>query len=550
MNEIFYFQDSYSRFERLLSKVYGSINLASHFVIRSYLVKVLPQEEDAIHYDSGYFVTRSHRLLLVLQASTACLIIGKSRDELAEVKLELFDLIEVNNRAFHGVVNRDKEGLLVYLIIEYVEMHTYETELLKAVNVKSRNEVDWMSLFPRHSEPLRDISDANEYYLVRQRLQFQMLMDSDEMKLSEYLNYASFFFPNQTSSTMNYKHGYRVQLAKDPNNQLKYYLVPGAMKAATTTVWFHANELHPSILSSNEKELRAFTTHWLSLCDQKGNSLFEKYWNFGFLKTYKSQLRKKKPRKTLFGEVTPDYLLYGTEVYRRVQAVDPSTKVVVILRDPVERLWSRFKMDYLLFNITTKFVKSLSDSIRIDHNFLKACNVNAYSTTSSEFESCYLSILPLWNQNVGAYYGEVVSNPNRPLQSHFHPPELGAGLYCFQIELLLRIFPRNQVQILKYEEFDLDTAGHMDSIFAFIDPSTEVEKKARKEARYNTYNNPRYKKLLPDRTQYVELLNALKKYFSPFNERLHKLFPEHNFLSWNHNVTLVSPDLDEWLRFH
>ena len=99
-------------------------------------------------------------------------------------------------------------------------------------------------------------------------------------------------------------------------------LVAGVQKCGTGTMRT-ALGLHPQIMMTQRKELHFFDRHFDRGVD----------W-------YASQFTPR-PRHRQFGEATPDYL-YDNEARDRMAATLPTAKVVVILRDPVDRAYSQF----------------------------------------------------------------------------------------------------------------------------------------------------------------------------------------------------------------
>ncbi len=105
------------------------------------------------------------------------------------------------------------------------------------------------------------------------------------------------------------------------------FLIIGAQKCATTTL-FEQLRAHPEIVMPLEKEVPFFTR---DDADAAGWRAFAER-NFGT------------PDHRLWGKATPQYLCDG-EAARRIAALMPDVKLVVILRDPIERSWSHYRMD-------------------------------------------------------------------------------------------------------------------------------------------------------------------------------------------------------------
>ena len=105
------------------------------------------------------------------------------------------------------------------------------------------------------------------------------------------------------------------------------FLIIGAQKCATTTL-FEQLRVHPEIVMPIEKEVPFFTDpdaseeRWQIFADR----------HFG------------KPDARLWGKATPQYLC-DPSAAERIASLMPDLKLVVILRDPIERSWSHYRMD-------------------------------------------------------------------------------------------------------------------------------------------------------------------------------------------------------------
>ncbi|MEM9325725.1 MAG: sulfotransferase domain-containing protein, partial [Bacteroidota bacterium] len=111
------------------------------------------------------------------------------------------------------------------------------------------------------------------------------------------------------------------QVAQKPS-----FLIIGAQKAATTTLSATLAS-HPAICMSLFKEV-----HYFDLHHKRG-----KYW-------YERHFPRKKKGCRLHFEASPYYLMHPL-VPARVFDYDPRMKLVVILRNPVDRAYSHYQME-------------------------------------------------------------------------------------------------------------------------------------------------------------------------------------------------------------
>lgn len=99
-------------------------------------------------------------------------------------------------------------------------------------------------------------------------------------------------------------------------------VIAGAQKCGTSSLALACRQ-HPQISMSERKELHFFDRHF-----DRGVDWYAKQFDTG-------------PGHTQIGEATPAYL-YEREARERMLATLPEAKVIVVLRDPVERAYSHF----------------------------------------------------------------------------------------------------------------------------------------------------------------------------------------------------------------
>ena len=102
--------------------------------------------------------------------------------------------------------------------------------------------------------------------------------------------------------------------------RLPNFIGLGAQKAGTTSLHYWLSE-HPNVFIPASKELQFFTLH-----HKRG------------LEWYQSCFAGARPEQQC-GDITPYYLFHPTAP-ERIKAVAPDAKLIVLLRDPVERTLS------------------------------------------------------------------------------------------------------------------------------------------------------------------------------------------------------------------
>ena len=151
-------------------------------------------------------------------------------------------------------------------------------------------------------------------------------------------------------------------------NERSFLLGVGAQKAGTT--WLH-NYLaaHPEVLMSPVKEMnffgnRAKTDGWpisafrrklrerMDAQNKTGAktgknflALRERIRMKGDTTAYRRFFRKRLRKETIYGEISPIYAKLDVEELNFIQSRFRNTKVLYILRNPVDRLWSQMRFD-------------------------------------------------------------------------------------------------------------------------------------------------------------------------------------------------------------
>ncbi|MCX5925453.1 MAG: sulfotransferase domain-containing protein [Candidatus Dependentiae bacterium] len=180
------------------------------------------------------------------------------------------------------------------------------------------------------------------------------------------------------------------------------YLIIGVQKAGTTALYNYIIK-HPKIVSAKQKE-----AHFFDL-NQRFNKGIE--W-------YKNQLNYSAGLdKMVYGEASPRYFSpVAPLALERIYSLFPHTKLIVLLRDPVERAWSHYKMQWRRGNEGKKL------------------------GTQESFEY------------------ELINRPDLLLR----------GLYADLFKRWFAYFPRNQFLIIKSEDLRANPDKIVNQVFSFL----------------------------------------------------------------------------------
>lgn len=114
------------------------------------------------------------------------------------------------------------------------------------------------------------------------------------------------------------------------------FLIIGAQKAATTSLYAWLTH-HPDVLAAQEKELHYFDS-------TATTADIDAYWRAFPLRPRMAALRRRRGRAIVTGEATPVYL-FDPRVPRMVADQLPEVRIIVVLRDPVDRAISHYWME-------------------------------------------------------------------------------------------------------------------------------------------------------------------------------------------------------------
>jgi hypothetical protein len=212
----------------------------------------------------------------------------------------------------------------------------------------------------------------------------------------------------------------RYRLATRKARILPAFLIIGAQRAGTTT-FFDALRRHPDIAPPRSVDRAVAWDKELHFFDEKFEKGLDWYRSFFPLKALRD-VRRALGRDLIAGESTP-YYLFHPAVPERVASAIPDMRLVVILRDPVERAYSH----YQLMRRMGRERLSFEDALDAEEERL-----------AGERE-------------------RLLVDPSFRARHHRNHSYVSRGLYAEQLERWLTYFPREQLLVLAAE--DLRTRG-------------------------------------------------------------------------------------------
>lgn len=121
------------------------------------------------------------------------------------------------------------------------------------------------------------------------------------------------------------------------------FIIIGSNKAGTTSVANYLN-LHPKIKMSTVKEPMFFSTEADRHSEVAVNATLERPFFTKTLDEYSEMFEDSDKTKTVFGEASTSYLANPKRSAALMKKIVPNVKLIAILREPVDRAISAYKM--------------------------------------------------------------------------------------------------------------------------------------------------------------------------------------------------------------
>jgi hypothetical protein len=131
------------------------------------------------------------------------------------------------------------------------------------------------------------------------------------------------------------------------------FLLIGAQKSGTTSLYAYLTA-HPDVRPARHKEVHYFdlgSRAWAELGEGWYRSMFP-------LRAQLAVERRRASRPVLTGEASPYYLFHPVAP-QRAAALVPRARLLVIVRDPVERAWSHYRHEVAAGRETLDFADAL-----------------------------------------------------------------------------------------------------------------------------------------------------------------------------------------------
>ena len=285
-------------------------------------------------------------------------------------------------------------------------------------------------------------------------------------KLNPYRFSFKSFFRNSTST-------FRV---------LPDFIIIGSGRAGTTALYTYLIQ-HPSIFSaSTENNESVADLHFFEYMISDKISWYKSHFPTKFTKNY---YKFKSKNNFVTGEYTSTYM-YNKNVPKRISKLLPNVKLIIILRNPVDKAYSTYSQQYS-FN---EFSSSFEETIHAEFKRMELCKLQPeLYTKNPDFDS------------------NVITNIIRH------------GIYSEYLEKWIKFFPKDQILIIDSDDLKNSTQETVNQVFNFLNVFPY---------KINNLSKINVGKYVPLDKKSKEFLS---EFYKPYNEKLNNLFDTK--FNWN-----------------
>jgi hypothetical protein len=267
------------------------------------------------------------------------------------------------------------------------------------------------------------------------------------------------------------------RMITSPLRLLPDFVIIGGQKCGTTSLYNYLIE-HPNVLPARNKETRFFQTQRY----ERG----ELWYRASFpTEARKRRAEKEGGQKLITGESTPEYLFFP-QVPGRVRKMVPHARLIVLLRNPVDRAYSHYQHKVRNGRETLSFEEAIERE----------------------------------EERLAGEVDQVLADPRYYSYNLDHYSYLRRGIYVDQLRAWRRFFPKEHLLILRSEDLYEDAPAVVGHTLTFLGlPALDTE-------RYARHNVGGYAGRMDP-----AMRERLVKYFRPYNRKLYE-YLDRDF-SWD-----------------
>ncbi|MEH1918615.1 sulfotransferase domain-containing protein [Nostoc sp.] len=247
---------------------------------------------------------------------------------------------------------------------------------------------------------------------------------------------------------------------------MPHFIIIGAQKCGTTSLYEYLQQ-HSFVAPATTKEI-----HFFDINFSQGISWYRMHFPSVL---YKYRNKQTFGQNIITGEASPYYIFHPLTP-KRISKIIPQVKLIVLLRNPVDRAYSHYQHVVRMGAETLSFEEAIQKE---------------RERISGEEEKI------LRNENYYSFNHQIYSYLSR-------------GIYVDQLKVWSGFFPKEQFLIIKFEDLSTDTSAVFKQVLKFLNLPESKPKN------YLKYNCGCYPEMAPTTRKY------LNDYFKPYNEELYE----------------------------
>ena len=205
------------------------------------------------------------------------------------------------------------------------------------------------------------------------------------------------------------------------------FLIIGAQRCGTTSLYKYLAQ-HPQFRSAT---LRTKGVHFFDTRFERGLAWYRAHFPTSM---YRAWFRARTGADLVTGEASPYYLFHPHVPYRIAKHL-PDVRLIVMLRDPIERTYSQWQHEL-----------------------------------SRGFEDCHVfkDALDREAERLAGEVERMEADPAYKSHSHQHHSYMARSRYADQLEVYRSLFPASQIHVIKAEDFFSDPAEEYGRVLEFL----------------------------------------------------------------------------------
>jgi hypothetical protein len=227
------------------------------------------------------------------------------------------------------------------------------------------------------------------------------------------------------------------------------FIIAGTQKGGTSALHYHLDQ-HPNITMAHPEEAH--------MIDHPRRHFFDDEKRYAAGNVSYAILHEDinlKPKSLITGSCTPIYT-YWKPAMERIRDYHAGIKLIVLLRNPIDRAFSHWNMNWDRQRETLDFLEAIA--------------------------------------------AEMKEREEAPASQSRRKSYLARGFYFEQIERVFRLFPREQVRVIKFEEFRKRTPEMVKEVFCFlgVKPLAKIKNREQNLIPYERKITPEERRYLYD----------------------------------------------------